>query len=96
MSCSAFLPTIDFEEVQRNEQRIQESALSTSQEVLSGGKQIRMIKKQHRIHEVSFAGEGWFDEKGRWSIHNNPKESFKYKIGYTNKINNQEHFWVFN
>jgi len=90
------LPSVDMSLLRENEIKIQEAAIRYSEEVKSGGKQIRMIKKQHRINCVSFAGNGWFDSLGRWFIDKKPKVNYKYKIEYTNKINNDEHLWCFN
>lgn len=95
MGCT-ILPSIDMVEIERNKQSIQEAALKTSQEVMSGGNQIKMIKKQHDITEVAFAGNGWFNSNGKLYFDKKPKKHFKYKIGYRNRFNRDEHIWCFN
>ncbi len=75
---------------------IDEAALKTSEEVKSGGKQIKMIRKQYHITEVAYSGEIWFNSDGRLIYELNEKmELFKHKIVYEDDFN-KEFVWCFN
>lgn len=77
-------------------EHIDQAALQASKEVKEGGKQIKMIRKQYNITEVSFAGRIWFDSKGRLIyIFTKKIELFKFKIIYEND-SNKEFTWLFN
>ena len=70
---------------------IKKGALKASQEVLSGGKQIKMILKQYHITGVSFSGLLWFKKNGEL-VKNG---CYKYRIIYEDDQNN-EFTWCFN
>lgn len=75
---------------------ISDAISRTSKEVKSGGKQIKMIRKQYHITEVAYSGEIWFDSDGRLVYQTRKNlELFKHKIVYEDDFN-KEFVWCFN
>lgn len=77
-------------------EHIDQAALNASEQVKEGGKQIKMIRKQYNITEVSYAGTIWFNSSGRLVyLHTKKIELFKFKVVYEDN-SNKEFVWCFN
>ena len=58
-------------------------------------KKFKLLNKQHDIMEVAYSGKGWFTNEGEYT-YTYGEDSFKFKIGYRNRINRETHLMVFN